>query len=383
VAPSATSGQSTATCTTTYTKAETGNFTANYGGDSNYAVSGNTIGQTIAKSGSTTTIAESSSTVVTGQTVVFTATVKPVSGNVVTPTGTVAFSEVGSGSTFPSSCNSVALASNGTATCSIQFGVDAPSSVFPTTIHAAYSGDSNVSPSADSTDATVSGPVGTASTRVFVNSSANPAVSGQALTITAQVAPVAPGGGSPPGTVTFSSGVSGFTCTNTGGVTQTVSGGLASCSVPAGVFTASSGISVSAAYSGNPSTPTYGASSGTLTQAEQQDTTSITLIVNPKRAHINSPLSLTAVVLNPPPGSGAITGLVNFVIVGKHSGPLNCAPGTGLTNNSASLTPTSGNEVTCNLSSLPATANPLKVSVDYFGDSNYTGSTVSKKIHLH
>jgi len=136
---------------------------------------------------------------------------------------------------------------------------------------------------------------------------------------------------------------------------------------------------VTAAYGGSGSTPTYNASSTTFSQTMTQDTTTTTLIVNPKRARAGQPLSLTAIILNPPPGSGPITGQVSFLVLGRHSGPLNCA---GLTNNQATLTPTSGNEVTCSLPNPPAAATPMRVTVSYYGDVNYFGSSMTKKIRL-
>jgi hypothetical protein len=39
------------------------------------------------------------------------------------------------------------------------------------------------------------------------------------------------------------------------------------------------------------------------------------------------------------------------------------------------LSGSSSNEVTCSLSVVPASANPLKVTVTYAGDANYFGSS--------
>ncbi|HVC70616.1 MAG TPA: hypothetical protein VNC61_10235 [Acidimicrobiales bacterium] len=377
--PTITAGTAIASCTTTYTKAESGNFIATYSGDSNYTATTGTLVQTIGAGATTTSIASSSLTSVTGQSIVFTATVSPTIGSVV-PAGAVRFTQTGAGPAVPSACNPAPLVA-GKATCTVVQGLSASSSTSQT-LSAVYNNtDGNFTTSSDLTDATVAAPT-PATTRVLITSSASPAVSGQALTFTAQVAPTSPGSGTPTGTVTFA----GATCTNPNGSptqVQTLSGGLATCSVAAGTFTVMNPVSITATYNGagavSPFVAAYQASSPTpYTEAENQNTTSITLIVNPKKAHVNNPLSLTAVIVSPPPGSGQITGLVSFVVVGKHSGPLNCA---NLPYNYDSIA--SGNEVECDLPALPASATPMKVSVNYYGDTNYLGSSISKKIRIH
>jgi len=172
----------------------------------------------------------------------------------------------------------------------------------------------------------------------------------------------------------------------------TVNAGIATCSVAGGIFTATTGINLTASYSGVGSTTppnayiagSYAASTSTFTASEVQDTTTTNLIVTPKKLHVGQPGTLTTIILNPPPGSGAITGEVQFTVTGgpkNNQLPLNCV---GLTDNFATLTPTSGNEVTCNLAAIPGGANPLHVSITYFGDTNYLGSSITnKKIRLH
>jgi Bacterial Ig-like domain (group 3) len=390
--PTATSGTATFKCTTSYTAPETGgSILATYSGDGNYGASSGTLAVNVVRGASTTTIAASSSTPVTGQSVVFTATVvpSPVTGNAVTPTGTVAFTEVQPGGvTLPASCASVTLsgsAGKATATCSVTFGLTSNAGA---TVHAVYSGDTNFTSSTDPTDATVT-PGNTDATRVLLTPNASPAVSGQALVFTAQVAPTAPGSGDPSGTVTFSSTNPNFVCTGGDAVTLNASA-IATCSVNGDVFTATTGINITANYSGvsqsvgPPFVPGYTASTTTFTATENQDSTVANLIVTPKRVTVGEPVTFTAVLLNPPPGSGPITGEVSFTVVGgnlkRNPQPLNCQ---GLTDNFNTMTATSGNETTCTLSAVPATANPLHVTVTYYGDTNYLGSSVSKKIRLH
>jgi hypothetical protein len=370
----ANNGSSTATCTTTYTKAESGNVSAVYGGDSNYIQSTSpNFPQTIDQGSTTTTIGASSSTSVTGQSVVFTATVKAVTGTAATPTGTVAFTEVSGTETVPSGCATAALSGSGgtaTATCTIVFAAGGSAA----TLHAAYGGDSNFTGSADSADATVAAPTA-AATRVIITPSVSPAVSGQSVSFTAQVVTTAPGSGTPTGTLNWT----GATCTPS---SSTLSGGTATCTVASGVLLAGNTAtenSVTATYAG---TPAFTTSTSTFTEPVTQNTTSTTLIASPAKPAAGGPLTLTALVLSPPPGSGSITGNVTFVISGKHSGPLSCntiavfgGASASSINNIALPSSPSANEVTCSLTAVPADANPLKVSVTYAGDANYFGST--------
>src|SRR5207248_1290652 len=81
-----------------------------------------------------------------------------------------------------------------------------------------------------------------AATTVALRSSVNPAVTGHAVTFTATVAAVAPGGGTPTGTVTFKDGnaVLGTVAVGTGGTaTFTTS------------FAAAGGHAITAVYSGD------------------------------------------------------------------------------------------------------------------------------------
>ena len=131
-----------------------------------------------------------------GQPVTFTATVSPVGGSG-TPTGTVTFQE---GSTTLAS--SVTLVS-GQATFST-----ASLSVGSHTITASYSGDASFLASMGN-DSALPETVNKAGTTVALQPAPTPALSsvfGQAVTFTAFVQAVAPGAGTPSGTVTFSDG---------------------------------------------------------------------------------------------------------------------------------------------------------------------------------
>jgi Big-like domain-containing protein len=390
-APAATSGASTASCTTTYTKAETGNFEAAYGGDANYAVSNNTQPDsvTIGQGTTTTTIAASTTTPVTGQSVVFTAKVQASGETSVTPTGTVDFSEAGgpSDAPVPTSCATAALTGTGgtaTATCSVVFGLaNGPSATYSAgQIHAVYNGDTNFPTSNDGVgDATITS-VTPATTRVIVTSSPSPSLAGAPVTFTASVVPTAPGSGVPSGTVTF-----GSTPACTGGQTATLSSGAATCTVASDtLFVNGSENTVTATYGGTADSltvPTYNGSAGSETQSIEQNPTSTTLIASPAKPTAGGTLSLTAVILAPAPGTGPVTGNVTFIVAGKHSGSLTCntitvGPGGASQSNTNNISLTSvenANEVTCVLDNVPADANPLKVSATYAGDPNYFGSS--------
>src|SRR5262249_41083885 len=136
----------------------------------------------------TTTLSTSIATAVFGQIETLTATVTSPAG---TPIGTVFFRD---GDTL---LGSAPLDTAGRATL--------PTALFvaPHALTATFFG---VSGFADSTSAAVAVTVNRTATTVALRSSVNPAVTGQAVTFTAMVAAVAPGAGTPTGTVTFRDG---------------------------------------------------------------------------------------------------------------------------------------------------------------------------------
>jgi Bacterial Ig-like domain (group 3)/Beta-propeller repeat/Planctomycete extracellular len=139
----------------------------------------------------TIALKSSTSSSVYSQSVTFTATVKAISGSVV-PTGTVAFMD---GNTV---LGTASLTSSGVATYSTL-----SLSVGSHTITAVYAGDTTF---ATNTSAAVSQKVKQASTKTTLVSSHASSPFGQPVTFTATVNPVAPGSGTPTGTVTFMDG---------------------------------------------------------------------------------------------------------------------------------------------------------------------------------
>src|SRR5207244_1906407 len=170
----------------------THSITASYSGDSNFNGSTSAVlTQTVNKANTTTTVASSANPSVFGQSVTFTATVAVVSPGAGSPSGSVTFLDgattLGTGTL-----------SGGTAT----FATSALA-VGSHSITASYGGDTNFN---TSTSAVLTQTVNKANTTTTVASSANPSVFGQSVTFTATVAAVAPGAGTPSGTVTFLDG---------------------------------------------------------------------------------------------------------------------------------------------------------------------------------
>jgi hypothetical protein len=181
-----------ATLKTTALAAGPQTITVSYGGDGNFLTStSGPLTQTVNQAATTTTVTSSVNPSVFDQSVSFTATVKASAPGSGTPTGSVTFMD---GST---SLGTGAL-SGGTATFSIaSFAVESHA------ITAVYSDDANF---LTSTSGILTQTIKQAATTSSVTSSANPSVSGQAVTFTATIIPVAPGGGTPTGTVNFDDG---------------------------------------------------------------------------------------------------------------------------------------------------------------------------------
>ena len=234
-----------------------------------------------------TTLVSSANPSASGQAVTFTATVGPVAPATGTPTGTVTFKD---GSTTLGS----GTLSGGTAT----FTTSALA-VGTHSITAAYGGDGSF---AASTSAALSQVVNQAATSTTLVSSANPSASGQAVTFTATVGPVAPATGTPTGTVTFKDG---STTLGTG----TLSGGAATFTTSA---LAVGTHSITAVYGGDAS---FAAStSAALSQVVNQAlaATSTTLAASPNPSASGQAVTFTATVGPVAPATGTPTGTVTF-----------------------------------------------------------------------
>src|SRR5262249_35278096 len=136
----------------------------------------------------TTSLASTPNPSVTGQAVTLSATVSPVAPATGVPTGTVTFRD---GATVLGSATLV----NGSASLSVStLAVGAHS------LTATYNGAGNF---LASTSAAVTQNVNQGSTTTTLTSTPNPSTTGQAVTLSATVSPVAPAAGVPTGTVTF------------------------------------------------------------------------------------------------------------------------------------------------------------------------------------
>ncbi|MGW7575644.1 Ig-like domain-containing protein [Streptomyces sp. NPDC054765] len=179
---------------------------------------------------------------VVGQTVTLRATVSSGSG---TPTGKVTFLFGDGTSSAP------AVLSGGTATVTHAYTSTTGS---PFTITATYGGETGFTASSGTDTQTVN----RSATTTAVSSAPNPSSTGEPVTVTATVAPVAPGAGTPTGTITLAF---------TGRTPQTVTlaGGTATATfspLPKGTY------SVTANYNGDVS---FAGSTGTTVQTCHED----------------------------------------------------------------------------------------------------------------
>ena len=241
----------------------------------------------------TTTLSSSPSSSVFGQLVTFTATVKAVAPATGTPTGSVIFMD-GSNTLDP-----VPLAlSSGR-----QPSRRAPSRRWlPHQITAVYSGDSKF---ATSTSTAVPQTVSPATTKTTVpTSSANPSSFGQAVTFTATVKAVAPGSGTPTGSVTFMDGSATLG-------TAPLSGGSASYMTSA-LPLAGGPHSITAVYGGDGNFTT--STSAALTQKVNKDATTTSLMSSASSTIDGQSVTFTATVSATGLGSGTPTpsGTVKF-----------------------------------------------------------------------
>ncbi|HEV2645528.1 MAG TPA: Ig-like domain repeat protein [Acidobacteriaceae bacterium] len=261
-------------------------ITANYGGDSQDLASQSVVlTETMAKATPTASLATSNATVYVGVSVMFTSTVTRTDG--VIPTGTVTFLDgtntLGTGT----------LNGSGTATlttAALSGGVHS--------ITAVYGGDANT---LAATSPAVSQTVLTVATATAFSASANPAIAGAVLQLTATVAQNGSNGAGGPfsGTMTFFDGATPI------GTATVSAGGVATLSVTS---LAIGTHSLSAGYGGNVN---YGTSTSTsLVETISLATSATTLISSAAPSIAGTPLLLTATVT----GNGGIaTGTVRFM----------------------------------------------------------------------
>jgi len=236
-----------------------------------------------------TTLVSSANPSVFGQSVTFTATVAPTAAAAGTPTGTVTFTDQATGAALGSGT----LDANGLATFSAT-----TLSVGSHTIAASYGGDASFATSTGS----LSQVVNQAATATSLVSSANPSVSGQAVTFTATVTATAPGAGMPTGSVSFTDQTNSATL---GSATLNANGQatFSSAALAVGDHT------IVANYVGNTN---FTASTGSVAQTVNQASTSVVLVSSVNPSTSGQSVTFTATVSAAAPGAGTPTGMVTF-----------------------------------------------------------------------
>jgi hypothetical protein len=275
----------------------------------------------------TTTLGSSANPSVFGQPVTFTATVTGAGG---TPTGNVTLKD---GST---TLGSAVLNSSGVATYTTSSLTDPPHS-----ITAVYGGDTTF---AGSTSSVLSQTVNQAGTTTALGSSGpNPSTYGTSVMFTATVTAVAPGAGTPTGTVTFKDG------SNTIGSSALNGSGTATFSTSSLSATSHS---ITAVYGGDANFTT--STSAVLAQTVNKANTTTALSSMPNPSTYGQSVTFTATV-TPSTAAGSVT----FTVDGTAQGPV------GMSGGSASF-------ATANL-----TAGSHSITASYNGDSNYSTSSSS------
>ena len=298
----------------------------------------------------TVTTASTDGNSVSGQPVVFTATVTAAVGGPagVSPTGTVAFTE--SGVALPG-CSAVSLTAGATASCT-----DAV--LFPGdhSVVASYSGDAVY----DGSAATAGDTVTTASTTTSVSLSDTSPVDGEVVVATATVAPVAPGAGAPKGTVSFSdNGASVATCQSV--PLAIVSGTIeADCSLS---YDASGPHAITASYGGDAFFQSSTSGPATLAVGLASSTTTVT---GPTSSVTGQAVTFTAAVAPAAPATGTPTGTVTFTVDGTAAPACPPQPATPAAVRSAGAT------ATCTVGF--GTSGAHVVSASYSGDSDFSPS---------
>ncbi len=329
-------GAGQATCTTSSLSVADHTVDANYGGNADYLSSSGTLSETVGQQVTSTSETSSVNPSVTGQSVTVTATVS-YSGSG-TATGNVTFTMTPTSGVAPqcSGGDSVALNASSSAACTLILSAGSA----PYQIQAEYDGDSNFDTSASSA---LIQDVTPASTATSVSTSTQNAVTDQAITFTATVGAISPGGGVPSdGTVTFH--VNGSPVT--GCVSRSVTAGAATCTVSDLDVSGGPDYLVSAFYSGAPDYSSSNDAESPLVQVIGPDATTTSLASDTNPSTYGQNVNFTATVTPDAPGGGTPTGTVTISSDGStlcsgavDSGELSC-PSSTLTAGTHRLTAT-------------------------------------------
>ena len=209
-----------------------------------------------------------------------------------------------------------------------------------------------------------------------ITSSANPVVTGDAVTLNATISAAAPGstsGATPTGTPTWAiTGHGGVTvsCTSTTSTGTSGTNETATCAVAAGqlVFSGSPYV-VKVSYPGDAN---FNAGSASFQE-------NVTLGTSAVKVHIVRPTSdggtatITATVSGQPASLGTPTGTLNFVITDKFGDAVSCAGGT----NSFAL---SSGTATCATGALSHADSKYVAFATYAGSASYFPNTSKTKM---
>ena len=261
-------------------------ITAGYGGAVGFMASTSPLlSQVVGKAATVTSVASSGSPSVFGQPVTMTASVSAAAPGAGTPTGSVVFKD------GPTTFATVEL--DGSANAAI---TTSSLSIATHPITAAYGGDATFTGSTSNTISEVANQIGTAS---VISSSGSPSVFGQPVTFTASVSAVAPGTGTPTGSVVFNEGA---TTLATVALDGSANAAFTTSALAVGSPT------ITATYGGDPSFATS-ASSG-VTQTVDKATTVLGL--NSQPAVYGQSVTFTASLSVVGPGAGTPSGTVVF-----------------------------------------------------------------------
>jgi large repetitive protein len=308
-----------------------------YTGDTKFSASQATFTPFFVVAPSTTALTSSASTTVFGQPVTFTATVAPNAPTSIVPSGTVVFDVNGVAASGPIALNGSGVATFTTSTLSVGMPV----------VTAIYSGDHNF---AASTSNAVTQTITASGSATTLSTSAATVVYSQSVTITATVAAVAPGAGTPTGTVVFQ--INNGTTTNN--VTEPLMSGVATLGTTLAVGT----YTITTSYAGDGNfTPSTG---GPLSQTVTQGSSTTSLAALPSPAVFGQSVTFTATVAAVAPSVGTPTSTVTFTIDGTAQAPV--------------ALNASGQAI---LTTAALAVGSHSVSAVYNGDGNFTGSSAA------
>ena len=325
-------GSGQATFTTSTLTVATHSITAKYLGNGNYNEStSSALNQEVQKADTSTVLTSSANPSTFGQSVTFTASVNVVAPGAGTPAGSVEFFDE------TVSLGTTTLDGSGQATFTTS---DLAVGTHPIT--AQYQGNANFS---GSTSGAVNQVVNKGETTTTLVSSTNPSVSGQAVTFTATVSPVAPAAGTPSGTVKFYNGTTeiGSGVLVSGQATFTTSD-LAVGTHP-----------ITAQYQGNANF--NGSTSGAVNQVVNKGETTTTLVSSTNPSVFGQAVTFTATVSPVAPAAGTPSGTVKF-----YDGATEIGSGT-LVSGQAAVTTSA------------LTVGTHTITAQYQGDANFNGST--------